>query len=415
MQSGEACEIVRVAEHDLWTGLHPFLTSLRNEVHDWSLRLEYQSAPRKTAYQEGDFERQQRELEQVMRECWEWVSRTSYAWREQMKGLWPLRDTLGKYSQHAILSDDEALAELTESPQYWSSTSLEIKLSTLEELLDKILVHKLALGSSLRIFDFDPSLSLQSFHPPRYARLHEGINESLYVQDLEREVELGRHYAQHLGQFLDLFPSDRIDLEPDIDRWIEECTQLLRGIKVPDNSLDAGRDPAKDFQSWVPNWKACYSNLIADKSSFAVSIISLGVNYLEEVQKNMPDYLESDQNPQYAITINGGTIYGPVAMKIEAINSTIAGVMEQGAADLGKALKALEEAILADTTNNEELRQDLLDNLEVLAEEAQAEPRDRKRGIIKSTLASLKNAALSGPEIAKALEAWGQVLSGITP
>ncbi len=88
--------------------------------------------------------------------------------------------------------------------------------------------------------------------------------------------------------------------------------------------------------------------------------------------------------------------------------------MQQGDVEIGKALKAFEEAIVADTHGDEELRRDLLDNLELLADEAQAPLGERRRGVVRSILASFRNAAMSGPEVAKAMEAWGQILTGLT-
>ena len=59
---------------------------------------------------------------------------------------------------------------------------------------------------------------------------------------------------------------------------------------------------------------------------------------------------------------------------------------------------------------DEDQRRDLLDNVGYLAEAAQAPPERRNRGIVKSVLATLKVAAISGGALNQAMDTWGEIL-----
>lgn len=414
VQSEEAWDIVKDAEARLWADLRPFLAALRDQVHQWTVRINSAAAERQADYWNSKYDPGE---QHVMRECLEWVVQTVPEWRYCMKGLWPSYDVLGKHSQHALLSDDGSVVEVGDAIQTWATNPLGRMLPDLEEFLGILLDKHLALGASLQIYEFHPRLFTEAFHPPRYTSLRAGINERRFLSDLEEAIRAGKANAQEIGRFSGNHLQVSAGTEELIDQWIEECVKLLRGLQVSEHSLDAGRDVANEFLFFVQNWRAYINPSIVNEPRFASCVLSLGTLYLEEVRKNMPDYVESSgqkSQPQYSINISGGTIYGPVAMRLEAINSTIAGIMEQGTADLAEALESLEKAILADTQSDDELRQDLLDNLEVLANEAQSAPQNRKRGVIKSIIGSLKAAANSGPEIAKAMETWGGIITSLT-
>ncbi|MBF6173632.1 hypothetical protein [Nocardia blacklockiae] len=411
MQSEEAWGVVKAAEASLWAVLRPFLTSLKEQAHQWTVRIQRAATERRGDYWDSKYEPEE---QQVMRECLEWVAEIAPEWQDSMKGLWPSYDPLGKHADHAILSDGESLIEIEGAIQTWAFNPLERMLARLEEFVGVMLDKRLALGSGSQIYELSPRLFTDAFQPPRYTSLRDGINKSYFSGDLGQVIRAGQERVGQLGRLGNERGDVPSDVAEAIERWVEEGFKLLRGLRVSEHSLDAGRNPADEFLFFVQNWKAYKNPYIDSGVRFAECVLFLGVVYLEEVRKNMPDYIESSaqkSQPQYSITINGGTIYGPVAMRLEAINSSIAGIMKQGTSDLAEALKALESAIIADTDGDDELRQDLLDNLELLANEAKSPPGERKRGVVKSLVTALKNAALSGPEIAKAMEAWGGILN----
>jgi hypothetical protein len=111
------------------------------------------------------------------------------------------------------------------------------------------------------------------------------------------------------------------------------------------------------------------------------------------------------------MNFSGGNFYGgQFAAQIANINSTIAGVVQHGDAEVARALQALEQAVLAQSGLGDGERQDLLDNIEYLAQAGQAPPEKRNRGLVKSVIAALTTAATAGTELGKAIEVWGSVL-----
>jgi hypothetical protein len=111
------------------------------------------------------------------------------------------------------------------------------------------------------------------------------------------------------------------------------------------------------------------------------------------------------------MTFSGGTFFGgQFAAQIANIDSTIAGVVQHGSPDMAAALRALEQAVMTQDNLDEDQRRDLLDNVGYLAEAAQATPQKRNRGIVKSVLAALKLAAISGGALNQAMDAWGEIL-----
>ncbi|OIJ63647.1 hypothetical protein [Streptomyces mangrovisoli] len=116
------------------------------------------------------------------------------------------------------------------------------------------------------------------------------------------------------------------------------------------------------------------------------------------------------------VSISGGTfIGGQFATQIENINSTIAGVVQQGSPQLAEALQVLRQAVQDQGGLGDDERADLLDNVGYLAQAAQTPPERRNRGLVRSVLAALTVAASSGEEVRRAMEAWGGVLHGILP
>jgi hypothetical protein len=248
-------------------------------------------------------------------------------------------------------------------------------------------------------------------HPPRYGRLEDGVLSRLLAEDLAAQINAGRTLEASLaaGTPTSLTVQD----------WIENVAGSVDGLKgnVTVPGVLAGLTPAvrDGFARLTSGASACDNPVIADAGALGRAYLALGMAYLEEVQVRMPDYAETSgqaaPESRVSMTIKGGTFYGgQFAVQIANIDSTIAGVVQQGSPDMADALKALEQAVMSQEDLDEEQRRDLLDNVGYLAEAAQASPEKRNRGIIKSVLSALKIAATSGAELSSAMDAWGGVL-----
>ncbi|MFC9965167.1 hypothetical protein ACFVH4_13085 [Nocardia ignorata] len=153
------------------------------------------------------------------------------------------------------------------------------------------------------------------------------------------------------------------------------------------------------------------------KPQIRQAFLAIAIHYLRDVQSRMTDYAEASgqkpPQPTYSIHISGGTINGQVALQISNIDSSISTVVSQGNEQLAEALEAVKRAVLEDPSIPDSDRQDLIDNVEYLAEAAQATPAERNRGILRSILSTLNNAATAAPQLSQALETWGTLLGNL--
>lgn len=238
---------------------------------------------------------------------------------------------------------------------------------------------------------------------PRFARLNEGILARLITEDLETQIKAGRD--------LERSPGSTGSSSPPVLHWVTNAANVLRGLS-PEVLLGFGR--------LVRGATACTCPGIASPLTLAESYLVLGLDYLEEVRERMPDYAEASgqraPEPRISMTIKGGTFNGmQVADQIANIDSTIACVVNQSGSDTAAALEDLKQAILSHDGLDGKETQELIDNVEYLAEAAEKPPEKRNRGIIKSVLAALTGAAAAGSELDKVMSSWGDVLHKIMP
>ncbi|MGW6600335.1 hypothetical protein [Streptomyces sp. NPDC055036] len=233
-------------------------------------------------------------------------------------------------------------------------------------------------------------------HPPRHARVNEGVLARLLTEDIAEQIEAGEA----------LETSSAIGV-PAVTTWQSDARSVLAGLA----GVSVG------FDELFRGLYQCSSPLVADADAVCRAYLSLGLGYLKEVQERMPDYAEaSGQEPRVSMNISGNTIYGgQFAAQIANIDSTIAGVAQQGSHEVADALKALEQAVLSQGGLDEERRRDLLDNVGYLAEAAQTPAEQRNRGILRSILSALNIAATSGSDLRQALDNWAGVLNGLLP
>ncbi|MFD8219439.1 hypothetical protein ACFV2U_38550 [Streptomyces sp. NPDC059697] len=237
-------------------------------------------------------------------------------------------------------------------------------------------------------------------HPPRHARLNDGMLARLLAEDLTNQIKAGRAVEAAIAA--------REPVPLTVQGWCRNVAGVLAGL-MP--------EVGQGFAYLTKESSACESPYIADADALRRAYLALGLAYLEEVQERMPDYAEaSGQEPRVSMNISGNTIYGgQFAAQVANIDSTIAGVVQQGRHEVADALRALEQAVLSQGGLNEEQRRDLLDNVGYLAEAAETPPEQRNRGIIRSILSALSLAATSGDDLSRAMQTWSGVLHGLLP
>lgn len=240
-------------------------------------------------------------------------------------------------------------------------------------------------------------------HPPRHGKLEDGVLARLLTEDLTDQIKGGQAMEAALAA------GESIPLT--VQGWCANVVEVLAGL-----TPGVGRD----FEYLTKESAACDSPYVADANALRRAYLTLGLAYLEEVRERMSDYAEASRQsaPETTVsmTFSGGTFYGgQFAAQIANIDSTIAGVLRRGDTAVADALKALEQAVLSKDDTDGEQRGDLLDNVAYLAEAAQTPPEKRNRGIIKSVLAALRTAATGSADLAKVMNAWGEVLQGLLP
>lgn len=228
---------------------------------------------------------------------------------------------------------------------------------------------------------------------PRQGKIKPGLLGRILAEDIASEISKGRDLLERLTRK----ETDWTEAQS----WIKEADALLQdslsifGYYRLDKSIEA-----------------CQSPLVDDPFLLARAYAALTISYLEEVQAHMPDYIEASgqQSPEPSFIINGGNFYGSqFATRISNINLAVAGIRLEGRTDIADALRAIQQAVLADGLDDDQ-RADLIDSVEYLAQAAEAPPEERNRGIARAALAALSGAAASGTALSAALESWGSVL-----
>lgn len=223
--------------------------------------------------------------------------------------------------------------------------------------------------------------------PPQHARLTEGVNARILEDEL-----LALHDAG----------PERGAAAASVRTWIQHVSEALDGLEAVRPSAP---DPSRQFLDLTEGIEAADNPLVADPVSLVHAYVRLGLDYIMEVHRKMPDYAEASgqpsHDPRVTVTVNGNVYIGQMAAKITNIESTIQGVANQGDDRTADGLRAVERAVLAEQGIDDETRHELLDDVQFLAESAQQEPRERKRGMVKRALAALSLAATTGDEVTR--------------
>lgn len=232
-------------------------------------------------------------------------------------------------------------------------------------------------------------------HPPRHARIGDGVLVRLLNADLSAQAEEGRMISSLV---------DGAQLTGQVFRWFQQTATALENVK----------GARSDFLSIAPD-RRTLGSIFPDPKQLHLAYLTLGLTYLHEVIERMSDYAEASRpaasGPQISVNITGGTFNGSqFAASIVNINSAITDVRNAGHGELATALDAIAQAALTHENLACDQREELLEQVGYLAEAAKAPPEKRSRSIIKAILTSLQTAAASGSDLGKAMDAWGSVL-----
>ncbi|MFJ1796589.1 hypothetical protein [Kitasatospora griseola] len=234
--------------------------------------------------------------------------------------------------------------------------------------------------------------------PSRHGRLVPGVLARNFSADLGEAIAAGRRLDREL--------SANASSET-LEAWLNATQELLRLLR-PESI-------GSDFSGL--SWVFPFHSFFPDHNALRRAYLALAIEYLGKVESHMPDYAEASGQgvPSVSMSITGGNFYGgQFAAQIANINSTIASVQHQGNPDMAQALQGLQQAVSSQPGLIDDQRQDLLDNVQYLAEAAQTPPDRRNRGIVRAALTALTVAAASGEHLQAALDAWGGVLNTLT-
>ncbi len=219
------------------------------------------------------------------------------------------------------------------------------------------------------------------------------------------------------GYWLELGLHQRTCPDDAVYDWATEVSETLGHIVVPIDGSKFQR-PKRDFTYLMDDTQYIEFKLHQPENyDLMQSYLELGIDYLKEVKNRMTDYTEASgqgvPGPTYSVkgnvykapvTVNGSQ---QIADRIVNRGKSMSNVVYQGGdSQVGAALAALEDAILADTEGDDDLRGHLLGNLENLTQEANRPPEERRAGVMRSLLAGLQ----AGPQVQQTVESWKQIL-----
>ncbi|MGW4895040.1 hypothetical protein ACWEQL_22630 [Kitasatospora sp. NPDC004240] len=243
--------------------------------------------------------------------------------------------------------------------------------------------------------------------PPRHGRLRDGIvGRALCAEIAERLTD---------GQALRRAAAAGHQVVPAIRTWASATAAVLdRGLT--NDEVGGG------LRLVTKGLAYCESRAVPHPVALAGAYLTLGLDYLEKVEKQMPDHIEaSGQGTQRAVTVHGnvGAINSTVTNSSLVVAETVRGIEvsvgaldRDGRHDTAAALRALTRAVQQDPSLADD-RARLLDHVADVAEAA-AEP-DRPRALSRARLAmaAITGAAGTSTQLAQTLTTWQDTLGGL--
>lgn len=232
--------------------------------------------------------------------------------------------------------------------------------------------------------------------PPRHARLTDGAGAKALTEDL-----LGLRDA----------PPGVDATDEDVGQWKSKVQGTLGRLEaVAPDPLG----PGAQFLGLMQGIGAAGNPLVGDPAALRHAYVLLGVDYVTEVHRRMPEYAEaSGRSSKFTFNVSGDMNVGNMAETITIIGSTIQGVASQGDSSTADALKDVAQAIVDEPGLDDKTRHNLLVSVGDLAESAGQEPGKRDRGKAAKALAALNAAAATGIKIGNAMNLWEDVLRKI--
>ncbi|MEU6238554.1 hypothetical protein [Kitasatospora sp. NPDC047058] len=242
--------------------------------------------------------------------------------------------------------------------------------------------------------------------PPRHGRLGDGIVGRALCEEIAQQLTAGEALRRAAAAGEPVVPAIRA--------WVAATAGVLdRGL-----TNDAVGDGLRLLTQGL---RSCGKRAVPHPVALAGAYLTLGLEYLGKVEKQMPDHIEaSGQGPQRApVTVYGnvGAINSEVtnssfavAETVREIGVTIGALDRAGQGDTAAALQELTRVIQQDAALAGELRARLLDHVADVAEAA-AEP-DRPRALSRArmAMAALTGAAGASTQLAQALAVWQETL-----
>ncbi|MFD8750135.1 hypothetical protein ACFV0O_04015 [Kitasatospora sp. NPDC059577] len=238
--------------------------------------------------------------------------------------------------------------------------------------------------------------------PPRHGRLRDGIVGRAFCEEIAERLMAGQALRRAAGE----------QTVPAIRAWVTATAAVLDRGLTNDDIGDGLRLVTQGlrFCDWT----------VPHPVALAGAYLTLGLDYLEKVEKQMPDHIEaSGQGSQRAPVIINGNVGAfnskvtnssfAVAETIRGIEITVGALDRDGQSDTATALRDLIHAIQQDPALADH-RAQLLDHVADVAEAA-AEP-DRPRALSRARLAmaAITGAAGASAQLAQALTTWHDTL-----
>ncbi|MEV0190684.1 hypothetical protein AB0I39_19355 [Kitasatospora purpeofusca] len=242
--------------------------------------------------------------------------------------------------------------------------------------------------------------------PPRHGRLRDGIVGRALRDEIAEQLAAGHALRGAAAADEHVVPAIRA--------WASATAETLdHGLTNPD--VGGG------LRHLTAGLVRCEKRSVSRPAAVAGAYLTLGLEYLEKVEKQMPDHIEaSGQGPRPApVTVHGnvGAINSEVhhsnlvvAETVRGIDVTIQALQRAGRHDTAAALDELTRAVQQDPALADHRRPELLDHLADIAEAAAEPDRPRALSRARGAMAAITGAAATSTQLAQALGTWHDTL-----
>ncbi|MFE6747276.1 hypothetical protein ACFVGM_15580 [Kitasatospora purpeofusca] len=242
--------------------------------------------------------------------------------------------------------------------------------------------------------------------PPRHGRLRDGIVGRALRDEIAEQLATGHALRGAAAADEHVVPAIRA--------WVAATVETLdHGLTNPD--VGGG------LRHLTAGLALCEKRSVSRPTALAGAYLTLGLEYLEKVEKQMPDHIEaSGQGPRPApVTVHGnvGAINSEVhhsnlvvAETVRGIDVTVQALQRAGRHDTAAALDELTRAVQQDPTLTDDRRPELLDHLADIAEAAADPDRPRALSRARGAMAAITGAAATSTQLAQALSTWHDTL-----